>query len=297
MSLSINQIIIHPAFHALMRQHARALLAAHEKYPRLSSVFASQQRAMLGSIGLGLYFTPDNATSEETSERGIKKARFLEVVAALGVASRNTADAFLKEMLQYGHLSEIKSVRDKRLRLLEPTGKTMDTLRDWAMAHVETLDALDGGSRADVFSITTDAAHRLHLFLAGRLVEDRMARPRSEAFTVFAWLNQGKLLMLRILAASGEVDASTQRVTTDIASISELAAWMNISQSHLTRKFKEAEATGSLGWSGKQCQSPMWISEDFYQEIKEGQASRLALFDEAFDAMFSDADGAGAKPN
>lgn len=287
MALSVAQIISHPDYHELMRQHAQALLRAHVRYPRISSVFASQQRAMLGSIGLGLYFMPGAGAGADMAERGIKMARYFDVVVSLGVASRNTADAFLKEMLKYGHLSVIRSARDKRLRLLEPTEKTLDGLRDWAMAHVETLDALDGGTRADVFAITPDAAHRLHGFLANRLIDDRLARPKSEALQLFAWLNNGKLLMLRILAQSSVTDSNMKRVQTDVDSISELAGWMNISPTHLARKFKAAAMTGSLGWSGRLNQSSLWLSEALFNEIAEGQASRLALFDEAFAAMFA----------
>ena len=67
------------------------------------------------------------------------------------MASRNTADAFIKEMINYNFVRYIPGGKDKRIRPLEPTSTTLDTLSSWAMVHLATLDGLDGGQRLDTY--------------------------------------------------------------------------------------------------------------------------------------------------
>jgi hypothetical protein len=46
----------------------------------------------------------------------------------------------------------------------------------------------------------------------------------------------------------------------------------------------EAEAMGSLGWSGTRGRSPLWVSEDFRHQYLSAQAVKLAIIDAAFEA-------------
>jgi hypothetical protein len=57
-----------------------------------------------------------------------------------------------------------------------------------------------------------------------------------------------------------------------------------LSRTQLGRKFAEAEAMGSLGWSGQRGKSPLWVSADFRREYHAAQAVKLAIIDAAFEA-------------
>jgi hypothetical protein len=46
----------------------------------------------------------------------------------------------------------------------------------------------------------------------------------------------------------------------------------------------EAEAMGSLGWSGPRGKSPLWVSADLRREYHAAQAEKLAIVDSAFEA-------------
>ena len=86
MAFSAKEIAGHPALHRIVRSQAKALLAAYQSSPRLSSVFATQQRWLMAHAGLALYFR----------QGAITTARFLQLIELHSVASKNTADAFIK---------------------------------------------------------------------------------------------------------------------------------------------------------------------------------------------------------
>ena len=67
------------------------------------------------------------------------------------MASRNTADAFIKEMLKYGYARLLPQAEDKRTRPIEPTEASLDALHGWVGIHLATLDGLDRGQRLETF--------------------------------------------------------------------------------------------------------------------------------------------------
>ncbi|MER9201183.1 hypothetical protein NKH74_18570, partial [Mesorhizobium sp. M0933] len=100
MALVSEDIASHPALRRHVQAQSRTLLQTYEANPRLASVFATQQRWLMAHIGLGLYFNRE----PDDHRKGLTSARFMDDICRHSVASRNTADAFLKEMLHYGFI-------------------------------------------------------------------------------------------------------------------------------------------------------------------------------------------------
>ena len=239
---------------------------------------------MMASIIMALYF--DSRTG--TQRGGVVLARFLDQVEARGVASRNTADKFIKEMIQYGFLRSFHARGDRRVRPLEPTETTLAGFVAWGMAHLGTLDRFDNGMRCATVRNNPGQLLKLQPLLQGYLVGDGGEAVYSETLGLFAWVNNSKLLTLRILAGMGDLDPATDRIPTDIESISELAKWMGVSKTHLSRKMREAEEIGSIGWNDRRGHSPMWISASFLREMLDEVAERLATFAAAYSIVFPD---------
>ncbi|TGQ97075.1 hypothetical protein EN843_34480, partial [Mesorhizobium sp. M4B.F.Ca.ET.200.01.1.1] len=107
----------HPAALRHVQQQSRALIHVYETSPRLAAVFATQQRWLLGHVGLAMHFRydPQDRRTELTA------ARFIDVVRRNSVASRNTAEAFLKEMLHYNIAEYVSTGSDGRARPMRPT--------------------------------------------------------------------------------------------------------------------------------------------------------------------------------
>jgi hypothetical protein len=90
--------------------------------------------------------------------------------------------------------------------------------------------------------------------------------------------------MDRLIVGCEEGASSRERIPTDVTSVSGLARHLNLSRTQLGRKFAEAEALGSMGWSGPRGRSPLWVSAGFRREYHAAQAVKLAIVDAAFEA-------------
>ena len=89
--------------------------------PRLASVFATQQRWLMAHVGLALHFRRD--PRDHRTELTV--TRFIEAVRQHSVASRNTADAFIKEMLHYHIVEYLPTTGDGRAHPFQVTAATL----------------------------------------------------------------------------------------------------------------------------------------------------------------------------
>jgi len=278
MALSADEIAGHPGLHAAIRQQSQLLLQVYDGNPRLASVFGTQHRWLMAQAALALHFRGDG--------RGTSGARILDFVSRHGVASRNTADAFIKEMLKYGYARLVPQAEDKRTRPLEPTEASLDALHGWLGIHLASLDRLDRGQRLETFLGTKGALASLQPRIADGLLSSNRVRHPERTFSLFTWLNNGGLVMDWLIAGIEDADPDAERVATGIVSIAVMAERLKLSRTHLTRKLSDAEALGSIGWQGKRGQSVMWVSAGFRREYVRAQAVKLAIIDAAFDACF-----------
>lgn len=282
MSLSARQIAGHAGLLPLLRHQAQTLLAAYESDPRLAANFASQQRWLLGQLAGALHFRSEL----EPNSSGVPISRFIEQAQAHGIASRNTADAFIKELINYGYVELAGEAGDKRLRLLRATGLPVELLAGWVALHLSTLDQLDTGPRVATYAAHTDGLMRLQPLIADGLLTLEAVRKPSGTFSLFTWLDKGGIVMERMISGMDEIDKGSARIPTSVMSVSDMAEWLKLSRTHLTRKLREAEALGSIGWDGKRFNSAMWLSAEFLAEMVAAQAAKLAVIDEAYDKVF-----------
>lgn len=279
MALSMAQIAGHPRLFDCIREQSRFLLQAYDFNPRLGSVFATQQRWLMAHVGLALHFRG----VASGRHAGLTMARFLEAVAAHGVASRNTADAFLKEMLKYGVIQMLPSERDRRIHPMEPSQETLDAITNWTVVHLATLDCLDGGGRTAAFAADPRMIVSMEPQIADGLLASEMIRVPQPTFSLFTWLNNGGVIMDWLIAGLGDPSPDSTRVSTGVTSVADMAQWLKLSRTHLSRKLREAELMGSLGWEDQRGHSAMWVSMAFLDEIAVAQSTKLAIIDSAFE--------------
>jgi hypothetical protein len=284
-ALTADDIAGHPGLHSAIRQQSRLMQQTYDSNPRLASVFGSQHRWLMGQAALALHFR----SCSSGKGGGINGAQVLDVVSRHGVASRNTADAFLKEMLKYGFARYVPGAADKRTRPLEPTETSLEAIHGWIGMHLATLDRLDHGRRLEMYLGTPGALAALHPGIAEGLLSSARVRKPERTFSLFTWLHNGGVIMDWLIAGIEETDAAAERVPTAIASIAVMAQRLNLSRTHLSRKLRDAEALGSIGWQGKRGESVMWVSAGFRREYAMAQAVKLAIIDSAFEACFRQA--------
>jgi hypothetical protein len=275
--LSAASIANHPRLIPCVRQQASSLLALHAVNPRIASVFATQQRWLLAHVALALHFK-----GAASGAGGLHATKFIDAIASYRVASRNTADAFLKEMMKYGHLRIAPAGPDRRARPLAPTALSIEMISAWLATHLGTLDALDDGARRAAFVARPESVALIHPLIADGLLRSNAIREPAPSFSLFTWLNEGGIVMDWLYAGLAEVAPDCQRIPSTVASFADLGERINLSRTHLTRKLRMAEEMGSLGWFGARGKSTMWVSAEFLREYHGQQAVKLAIIDDAF---------------
>ena len=283
MALTADDILQHPALEPRVRGQAWSLLLVHDADPRIGSLFATQQRWLMAHAALAQYFRDVAVTG---AGGGLLGARLLDLVERHEIASRNTAAAFLKELLKYGIVRHVAASEGKRHRPIEPASATLEALFQWHLLHLATLDGLDGGSRSAALLAEPEAVRRMQPLIADGLLGSNMVRDPEPTFALFTWVNDGGIIMDRLIVGCEEGAANLDRVTTDVTSISGLAQRLRLSRTQLGRKLAEAEAMGSLGWVGARGKSRLWVSNGFRREYHRAQAVKLAIIDVAFDICF-----------
>lgn len=277
MGITAAKLLGHPGLAGAVRRQCGLLLSSYNDNPRLGAVFATQQRWLLAHAGLAVYF--ESLLAQDAG--GIRMARFLDLVREHAISSRNTADAFMKEMQHYGAVLQGDPLGDRRARPLTPSPETLGAITGWTLAHLITLDALDEGSRVAAFHADPQAIARMQPAIAAGLFTSAAIRKESPTFSLFSLLNNGGVIMDWMIVGMGEPDPVTGRIATPVVDVADMARWMNLSRTHLQRKLREAEALDSLGWEGARGRSAMWVSRGFLDEILAAQANKLAVVDAA----------------
>jgi hypothetical protein len=280
MAMTADEILLHPALERCVRGQAQSLLSIQQTAPRIASVFATQQRWLMAHAALAQYFRGQ----ARDAGAGLLAERFLEIVERNDIASRNTAAAFLKEMLQYDIVRIVANSAGRRHRPLEPTPAVLAALFGWHALHLAALDRLDGGARVAHFNAQPALLRVIQPLIADGLIGSNEVRKPGATFSLFTWVNDGGIVMDRLIVGCQQPAGDLARIPTDVISVSALAQHLKLSRTQLGRKFAEAEAMGSLGWSGARGKSPLWVSADFRQQYLSAQAVKLAIIDAAFEA-------------
>ena len=280
MPMTADDILARPALEPCVRAQAQSLLSIQQTSPRIASLFATQQRWLMAHAALARYFRNEAAAAGT----GLLAERFLELVARHQLASRNTASALLKEMLKYDIVRFVANSEGRRYRPIEPAPAVLMALFHWHALHLATLDGLDGGARVARFHARPALLGAIQPLIADGLIGSGDVREPEKTFSLFTWVDEGGIVMDRLIVGCQEGTEGLARIPTDVTSVSELARRLNLSRTQLGRKFAEAEAMGSLGWSGARGRSPLWVSADFRREYHAAQAVKLAIIDAAFEA-------------
>ena len=278
MPLSAEEIERCPRLSMCIRRQALALASIQENHPRISAIFATHQRWLLAHIALAIHF---RAIASRAAD-DLRASVFNAAAQAHGVASRNTADAFMKEALNYGYLEPVPSGIDRRVRSFAVAKFAVQTLVDWLVVHLTTLDDMDDGRRREAFLAHPARIADIQPRIADGLLRSAAIRDPTPSFSLFTWLNEGGVVMDWLCAGLAEAPPDTERIPTSVTSLADIGERIRLSRSQLYRKLRMAESMGSLGWSGERCNSRMWVSAAFLGEYYAQQSAKLAIIDRAF---------------
>ncbi|MBX5220301.1 hypothetical protein HJC04_08265 [Rhizobium sp. NLR8a] len=272
-------------FLAAILQCANQLLAIYRESPRIASIFAAQQRWLMAHAGFALHYGyPDDGQSG-----GLYSGRFVDFAVKNDIASRNTAAAFMQEMLAYRFLRVVPGP-DKRTRYLEPTEIAEQHFTRWLVTHMMILDSLDGGERADQITAAPSATMAaIQPRIARAIIGSESVRNPGPTFNLFNRANSGGLVMDYLISRLPQFPRTAERVIIGPLSLRELREQFMISNTHLKRLLTQAATMESVGWTEPSRKGDLWLSRRFILEYWNYQAAKFAIVDAAAEAVLGPA--------
>ncbi|MGV8936741.1 MAG: hypothetical protein ACOH2J_06430 [Allorhizobium sp.] len=277
-ALTRTEIVCHPLFFSVERQIASHLITIHVDTPRLSRLKASHRKWLLTQslFALSLQRNPDDPLS------GLTATRFIDVVMKLDAASRNTASAFLAELVAYKFLRDVPDIPDRRVRVLETTEASNHAMISWFMGHMACLDRLDGGTRSQLAAADPRLFRLAQPHAARTLVEDPAWRDPPESIGHFLWSDLGGMVLHELIARIENFDPNAERTDAGPVTLASLSAKYMVSATNLKRMFKKAENDGLLGWELPRRRGSLWLSKTFLFDYFSWQSAKFSALDEAF---------------
>ncbi|WP_064684296.1 hypothetical protein [Rhizobium bangladeshense] len=284
MAFTAENLAADDRFSAAILHCANQLLAIYRESPRIASIFAAQQRWLMAHAGFALHYGYPG-----DGKRGLYSGRFIDFAVRNDIASRNTAAAFMQEMLAYRFLQAVPGP-DKRTRYLEPTEIAEQHFTRWLLAHMMILDSLDGGERAAKVAADPSAMMAaIQPLIARAIIGSQAVRSPGPTFNLFNWANSGGLVMDYLISRLPEFPRAAERVVVGPLSLRELREQFMISNTHLKRLLTQASNMGSVGWTEPSRKGDFWLSGPFILEYWNYQAAKFAIIDAAAEAVLGPA--------
>ncbi len=286
-ALTRDEIRFHPLFPAIEKQIALHLIAIHDETPRLSRLKASHRKWLLtqSMYAMSLQRRPDDPLS------GLTASRFVDLVMKLDAASRNTATAYLRELLAYKFLRDVPDIPDRRIRVLETTEASDTAMIGWFMGHMQCLDRLDGGHRSDLAAADPRLFRLAQPRAAMALVEDPVWRDPPVSIGHFLWSDYGGMVLHDLISRLDCANPAAERHDVGTLSLAELSSRYQLSLTNLKRMFGKAENDGLMGWDLPPRRGALWLADRFVADYFAWQAAKFAALDEAFHWALEQADG------
>ncbi|MDQ0320571.1 DNA-binding MarR family transcriptional regulator [Pararhizobium capsulatum DSM 1112] len=269
----------HPAYFPVLQQCARHLVGLYDHFPRVARLVSSQQKWLLSQAAYALHLERD----PKDPLSGITASRLLDIMVKFGAASRNTATAFLAEMLAYKLIRDVPGNTNRRSRPLEPTEVSVDAMEKWFRGQMHSLDLLDEGTRVAQLDADPTIFNRAQPIAAKRLIEDMVWRDPAPCIASFVWTENGGLLLDDFMSRITTTGTREHPYRADALNFSELSIHYGLSRTHIRRLFARAEANGWIGReerTGRKRQ--IWVSEAFVETYMAWQAIKLCALDQAF---------------
>ena len=272
-------LMANPAYFPVLQQCARHLVGLYDLFPRVARLVSSQQKWLLSQSAYALHLERD--PSDPLS--GITASRLLDIMVKFGAASRNTATAFLAEMLAYKLIRDVPGNTNRRSRPLEPTDVSSDAMEKWFCGQMHSLDLLDGGTRVAQLDADPTIFHRAQPIAAKRLIEDEAWREPSPCIASFVWTENGGLLLDDFMSRVTVSGSQDNPYYVEGLNFSELSTHYGLSRTHIRRLFARAQASGWLDWEEKTGRNRrLLVSPELVETYMAWQAIKLCTLGEAF---------------
>lgn len=268
-----------PGFADAVRGLACDMMRLHARHPRAARLVSTQQKWLLSQSIYALHFERDPADPLS----GITATRLLAFIRGQGTVSRNTATAFLAELVAYRLLCDMPGNPGRRSRPLEPAGQTDEMMDEWVLAHMRCLNALGAAELPSGI----DDIRRLVQLAQPRTVRQLLANPHwrtpPESVGLFVLTQAGALVLDDLIARiTGPAPRDGRYSLLDVRP-SAFSREYRVSSTHMRRVFARAEKLGLIGWSEPGRKGGFWLCQRFFEDYLSWQAIKLETFADALD--------------
>lgn len=275
------ELVDHPRFPHAEEIVARRLIDLQGRAPRLVRLKSSHRKWLITHS----LFALDSQRHAADPLSGLTASRLVDAVVDISAASRNTASAFVQELLAYKFLRELPDTPDRRVRLLQLTDISVNAMKTWFDAHMEALDAIDGGNRAAVCAARPDLFRPVHRQATAVLVEDAIWREPRASVAPFLWSDAGGMVLHDLITRLPTARTEGDKLMLGPLALSDLAERYAVSVSNIKRMFASVEKQDLAGWTQARRRGDFWISRAMLADYFHWQAAKFAALDAALHAL------------
>lgn len=210
----------------------------------LNLISNDRGRIQVAHAALYLHYTRDR----NDPASGLTSSRLKAFCAQHQMCSPGRTAAMLAVMQMSGNIVDAPAPKDRRIRLLMPTPKLVDTFLSRWIGYFDSLAEMMP-EKAEIARAARESEVFLRAYLQ-HIVESYIAGYRllnhvPPQLTVFADANAGVLMFLSLFAAAGKDGPPAGGQHVQIA-ISELARRFAVSRPHVKQVLKNAQERGLL---------------------------------------------------
>lgn len=233
---SREEIFTHPRFPEARNAMVDAMLGLYEHEPFLNRLLLEAGRNVVFAVLMCLH-----ARYDEGEPATWPTLRLLnQSMAGFGLSSpRRTAD-LVSRLIKTNYLEQVAAPSDRRVRILQPTGKMIEQDLDWLVSHYVPLQVLypDPGygpvmQRDRVFQQT----HRQTS--VGMFSRATQLLARNPTMVQFMVREAGMMILIKLLQLAGPGTESTAQIR-----YSDIGARFGVSRTQVRKLLEEAERQG-----------------------------------------------------
>lgn len=275
----VDVFAANPALLPVLQEGARHMIELYDHFPRIARLVAAQQKWLLTQAAYALHLQRDPADPLS----GITASRLLDNVVEYGAASRNTATAFLSELLAYKLIRDVPVSTSKRSRPMEPTEISHEAMSLWFRGQMRSLDLIDAGDRVARLAVTPEIFQKAQPLAAKWLLADRDWREPPVSISTFVWTEYGGLILDDFIARIMNPEPENGLHWVEDLRFAELSSHYSLSRTHVRRLFARAEALGLLGWQDRTAtRNRIWATAAFVDDYKRWQSIKFCALGHAY---------------
>jgi hypothetical protein len=271
-------LVAAPLFWQVLTKLTQDLLTVHSTIPAEVHYLADTRRWMMIQMALALHFDH----RRDPRNPALSPKPLLAALAGSGIVSRNTVQAFLRELarVQFVEASAPDAIRQ---RVTKVSAKSEKLMMVYLGIHLRALDTIDGGNRAAFLQQNPALIMGLQPRFAQLICGSAAWYDPPQAIGCFTNSASGSSILHDLVLATQSLTADAEgRIWIGTISTKALAQRYRVSTAHIARMLSRASDLGAIGWSHPSRRGDCWLSAQLATDYLLWQAEKLSALSYAY---------------